>query len=73
MRARAPVLALRARPGDLASEGTVVQVVSLVEEREGGLDFLRGIAGAGHLGGKLTLAVAPSRQTLEGESQRSLS
>ncbi len=36
----APVLALGARPGDLASEGTVVQVVSLVEEREGGLDFL---------------------------------
>jgi hypothetical protein len=64
------VLALGAGAGDLEREGGVVQIASLREKGERGLDLLGGVARAGHFGRELTFAVASPRQALESEGER---
>ena len=57
-----PTPALGARPGEITSEGSVVDVAPLSEVVQGLLDLVGLVAGARHLPGELALAMSAARQ-----------
>ena len=62
-----PTPALGARPGEVPSEGSVVDVAALPKVVQGVFDLVGLVASARHLLGKLALAMSAARQSHERE------
>ncbi len=63
----APAPAFGARPGEITSEGGVVDVAPLSKILQGLFDLVDLVAGARHLLGELALAMGAARQPRERE------
>ena len=66
----APAPTLGARPGEITSEGGVVDVAPLSKILQGLFDLVGWVAGARHLLGELALAMSAARQAREREISR---